>query len=155
MKLTNEAITRFESKYDQGTEDECWEFPDSSFSYRQKNVRRKSYAPYRIAWQAANGNQEIPVGKMICHHCDNPPCVNPKHLYLGDGFTNNQDTVNRGRARRIEGEDCSWSKLTEENVTEIRLSEERQKILAAKFGVSPSHISRIKSGDRNMWKRLS
>lgn len=151
--LTREEILRFHSKYQKKSDGECWEFQSVDFSIRRPEISRKSYAPYRISWILAN-NSRIPPGKMICHHCDNPPCVNPSHLYLGTGFENNRDTVRRGRARRATGESCSWSKLTGEQVLEIKSSSVRQVDLAKKYGVSQSHISRIRSGDRNLWKEL-
>ncbi len=53
---------------------------------------------HRHSWQEANG--PIPDGKWILHHCDNPPCVNPAHLYLGTVVENVRDAVVRGRHYR-------------------------------------------------------
>jgi len=152
-ELTREDIVRFENKYVRGGEDECWEFSSKTFSLRRPGVRRKTYTPYRISWEVAN-RQPIPDGKLVCHHCDNPACVNPKHLYAGTHVDNNNDTVNRGRATRVLGESCSWSKLTAEQVIAIRNSSARQVDLAAKYGVSQSHISRIKHSNRKLWAEV-
>jgi hypothetical protein len=53
---------------------------------------------HRYSWQQANG--PIPDGLWILHHCDNPPCVNPAHLYPGTVVENTRDAVTRGRTYR-------------------------------------------------------
>lgn len=50
---------------------------------------------HRFSWSLANG--PIPDGKWVLHHCDNPPCVNPAHLYIGTVVENVRDMVARGR----------------------------------------------------------
>ena len=157
MHLTKDVVERFESFYLKGGIDDCWEWEGSkaprgygTFSMRKSGVERKTFSAHRFAWAIAN-KCDIPEGKMICHHCDNPSCVNPKHLYMGTGFDNNSDTVERGRAKRKTGGRCSWAKLTEEDVKEIRLSTETQVVLAKRFGVSQSHISRLRTGNRKLW----
>lgn len=157
MHLTKGVLARFESFYTKAGENECWEWRGckskrgyGDFSIRETGVKRKTYSAHRLAWAVSN-NQDIPSGKMICHTCDYPPCVNPKHLYLGTGFDNNSDTVKRGRANRKTGAGCSWAKLTEPDVMSIRQSTEKQCVLAKLYGVSPSHISRIKNSSRKLW----
>jgi hypothetical protein len=53
---------------------------------------------HRLAWVAAN-RQAIPAGKIICHHCDVPACINPDHLFLGTKADNTADMHAKGRAR--------------------------------------------------------
>ena len=64
--------------------------------------------------------KEIPQGLCVLHHCDNPSCVNPKHLWLGTVADNTRDMLNKGR-ERLRGSDNGRSKLTESQVKKIRL----------------------------------
>jgi len=53
---------------------------------------------HRLMWSWWNG-REIPVGMWVLHHCDNPPCWRPDHLFLGDNQANQQDSSAKGRTR--------------------------------------------------------
>lgn len=88
----------------------------------------------------------IPEGMVVRHVCDNPPCVNPAHLELGTKAENNRDTAIRRRHHY--GRDHWNGRLTEGDVLEILTSPMRNCELARKFGVDPSHISRLRSGNR-------
>jgi len=67
----------------------------------------KTHQAHRKAWELKNGN--IPAGMLVCHKCDNPPCCNPQHLFLGTDADNVADKVRKGRQARITG-DRHWSK---------------------------------------------
>jgi DNA-binding XRE family transcriptional regulator len=89
---------------------------------------------------------EITDGKIVCHHCENPPCCNHLHLYLGDDAANVADMARRGRLRPPRGEQNGMANLTEQKVLEITTRSsagESQSKLARDFGVSPATINRI------------
>lgn len=59
---------------------------------------KRCVAAHRMAWILTNG--PIPDGLHVLHHCDNPPCCNPWHLFLGDHAANMADKKAKGRGRR-------------------------------------------------------
>lgn len=77
---------------------DCIEWPHARFSQGYGAVYRdgKTKKAHRIAWEDAYG--PIPEGMFVCHRCDNPPCVNIEHLFLGTPRDNVLDMVNKGRA---------------------------------------------------------
>lgn len=102
---------------------------------------------HRVSWELANG--AIPEGMVICHKCDNPPCVNPDHLFMGTSLDNSRDRDQKGRT--LSGERNPISKLTWEKVSLIRTMRaagSKQQPLADMFGVSQAVISDIVLGKR-------
>lgn len=103
----------------------------------------KGMAPSRYSWLLANG--EIPLGLCVCHHCDNPPCVRPDHLFLGTSAENTDDAL---RKRRMpSGERHGRSKLTWQIVEDIRrrysIGGISMRQLAREYGVDPLQIHRV------------
>ena len=107
---------------------------------------------HRVAYEIANG--PIPDGLCVLHSCDNPPCINPDHLFLGTNVENKADCVRKERQAR--GEGAGKARLTIDQVREIRrlydnnLSTQVQ--LAAMFGMKQPGISSICR--RENWKHV-
>jgi hypothetical protein len=131
----------------------CWVYEDGHASrsgHKQiwDNDRRKMVLVRRVAYALAHGPipDGKPDGKLVCHHCDNPPCVNPAHLYLGIVADNNRDRDERGRHRPLRGAENGNAKLTENQVLEILRRAGRgepQHLIAAAFGVTQGNVSYI------------
>ena len=78
----------------------CWDWQGSCLlkGYGQILLNGRRVLAHRVAWELAN-NREVPEGMQVNHHCDNRPCCNPRHLYVGTQADNMRDMVQRGRAR--------------------------------------------------------
>jgi hypothetical protein len=108
---------------------------------RDKNgygITSKDKRAHREAWIEANG--PIPAGMHVLHHCDNPPCINPEHLFLGTQADNNADMHAKGRYRN------GRTKLMADDIAAIRASTEPHYLLAQRYGCCRSNISMIKTG---------
>lgn len=99
---------------------------------------------HRLSYIAHIGS--IPAGLMVCHRCDNPRCIEPSHLFLGDHAANASDKVLKGRQSRCAGAANGRAKLSPVDVEEIRLSRIGQRGLARRFGINRTQIERIRKG---------
>ena len=111
----------------------------------------KMYQAHRLAWELKHG--PIPDGLCVLHRCDNPPCCNTDHLFLGTKADNNADRDAKGRCAK--GERSGNSKLTTSDVIAIRrrvAAGERQKDLAKEFSVPTSAICNI--CNRKRWAHV-
>lgn len=100
----------------------CWEWKGSRQAYGHGMFtlhKGHTVQAHRVAWMVSH-DQRIPEGGHILHKCDNPPCVNPSHLYLGTHADNMKDKADRGRAPSLRGEDSPVAVLTKENVLAAR-----------------------------------
>lgn len=144
---------RFWPKVDVRGDDECWPwlaFRNWSGYGSVYNIGHMALA-HRVAWTLAYG--EIPGDTQVLHHCDNPPCVNHRHLYLGNNADNIRDKIERGRSsfprpdRR--GELHPLAKLTQAQVDVIRATPKTRGSgvqLANQYGVCTATISLIRAG---------
>ena len=103
--------------------------------------------------------RQIPDGMWVLHHCDNPPCVNPAHLFLGTHRDNMADMRAKGRGRFVNtwrpGEENRNARLSADQVVAIRRAYsvgEKQRDLAVRFGVSKSLVALITAG--HIWKHI-
>lgn len=86
-------------------------------------------------------------GCQVCHHCDNPPCCNPEHLYVGTAATNAKDRVDRGRHSRVPGEQSGRAKLDWDTVYALRCAVAAGEIpnyVARRYGISYGITSILK-----------
>jgi hypothetical protein len=149
---TEHPAERFGRSYDI-TDSGCWEWTGKrmKFGYGWSFDGKKRQAAHRLSWLLHHG--PIPGGLCVLHRCDNPPCVNPGHLFLGTKAENNWDKIAKGRARNAAGEAVSTHKLTADQVTCIIQDPRKNREISDLYGVSVSTISAIKAG-RN-WKWLT
>ena len=111
-------------------------------SYVSVRAHRLSYALY---------NNHSPGGLLVCHHCDNPQCVNPTHLFLGTVQDNSDDMVRKGRSAKRDqrGELNGAAKLSSadvERVQDLIRAGLNNKAIAARYGVPHQAISKIRRG---------
>lgn len=89
---------RFDAKVDRSNPDGCWEWTGALNKNGYGKFKERSYVlvqSHRFAYQRAHG--AIPTGMMVCHHCDNPRCVRPDHLFAGTALDNVRDMLAKGR----------------------------------------------------------
>jgi HNH endonuclease/Helix-turn-helix domain len=164
IKMTNKKITQptaervnvFWSKV-KIQSNNCWEWQagKDKDGYGNFIISTTAYRVHRIVYFLYYLTD--PEEFVVCHNCDNPPCVNPLHLFLGTVLDNVRDRIRKGRSNPPKGENkVSSSKLTNEEVLEIRRryskGKESQTALAKAFGVDQPSISRIVS--RKRWKHI-
>lgn len=82
------------------TQSGCWEWSESvnEHGYGRMSFRGRVYRAHRLAAHEWLGLDLADIETKVCHKCDNPPCINPDHLYLGTQSSNVRDMVERGRA---------------------------------------------------------
>jgi hypothetical protein len=154
IKLTEFQIKRFFERVDKT--EKCWIWTGSKnyFGYGTANWKGLPSRAHRISWIIHF--DKIPKGMHILHKCDNPSCVNPKHLWIGTHTDNMRDRQAKGRANHACGENQWISKLSERDVREIRRSyaagEMTQVALSKKFKVRQGSISGIIL--RKSWKHV-
>ncbi len=114
---------------------------------------RKMLRVHRVSWIIHKG--PIPAGLCVLHKCDNPPCVNPDHLFLGTLKDNTQDMLRKNRTVRYLRKGERSGKLTWAKVRKIRAiltsNRQTQKEIAEEFGVSEETICSISRG--KTWKQ--
>lgn len=105
---------------------------------------------HRTAFQLATGID--PTGLLVCHHCDNPPCINPEHLYLGTHQDNANDKVARNRCKPMPGSQNPAATIDEEIAQKIIDTPGTYRDVAKQFNVGYGVVRNAKRGDT--WKHL-
>ena len=114
---------------------------------------RKTLLAHRVSFEL--NRHQIPDGLLVLHHCDNPSCVNPDHLFLGTYSDNAKDRDAKGRAAGKWGIKRGGFKLSPQNVLTIRkrrLSGEILRVIGLDFGISETLVCAI--AKRRRWEAL-
>lgn len=123
----------------------CWEWRDCK-SYPKFWTQGRYVKASRYALQKYGGVKFKP-GQFACHHCDNPRCVNPDHLFVGTQTDNMMDRSKKGRRGDVHGEKNGRAKLNRADVAKIRKiyasGRVNQTELGIKFGISQTRISSV------------
>ena len=125
-----------------------WQLAGDKDGYGRLKIRKptvRTIKAHRLSWETFIG--PIPDGLCVLHHCDNPCCINPHHLFLGTNGDNNRDAKSKGRSAR--GRWHPGAKLTDDDVREIRRLGARgvgARPRAKQFSVSRALIRCIDSG---------
>ena len=142
---------RFHQKYAIDCTTNCWNWQGylDKDGYGSLAVdSHKRLKSHRLSYELHKG--KIPEGLFVIHECDNPSCVNPKHLDVGTHLDNMIDMKSKDRGRK--GETIPWSKLTEEQAIDCLSGRLRQFEFAKLYGISKSTVCNLQSGKN--WKHL-
>lgn len=154
--ITAEQAERFFSRFTRA--EGCWEWqghPDEDGYGQMRIGKRRVAKAHRISWMIHKGI--VPDGLCVLHRCDNPPCVNPDHLFLGTSTDNNKDRDSKGRGNAPKGERVRSAKLT--NMTAAQILQDfipgttTEAHLAKKYGVTQGAINSLLRG--RSWKHLN
>ena len=126
------------------TETGCWEWAGARDHTNYGLVTRSSgeSRAHRLAYTLFVG--PITYGQLVCHKCDNPPCCNPNHLFLGTMIDNILDCVEKGRHRSVPP--AGWNKLPQAKIEEVVVllkRGDRKSEIAKACGISLSQVYKI------------
>ncbi len=125
---------------------DCWIWTGrlDQDGYGKYRFQLRAVRAHRWSYEEANG--PIPAGLIICHHCDNPPCVRPSHLYAGTHADNDRDKRTRGRAPNVRPPASKPLRTPPEVRAEMlamRLEGHTQKVIGDHLGLSQPYVSKV------------
>lgn len=160
IRFTNDELTQIINRHSEkflryiNKTNDCWIWTKGKFDGGYgafciyKNNKKRRISAHRFSWLMYNGL--IPDGLLVLHKCDNPPCVNPDHLFIGTTKDNMKDAKNKNRLKGptlAAGEKNGHAKLTNKKVLEIRSKYKNnnitQKKLALQYSVGKTAIWNI------------
>jgi hypothetical protein len=140
-KLTPERIAAFWAKVQKT--DSCWLWTGASHDagYGTFGLGKTLFKAHRVSWILHHG--QIPQGLFVCHRCDNPPCVNPEHLFLGTNAENFADMLSKGRHSPppIMG---GWNRIEFPPEVISEMGKVSDTVLARRCGVSKYAVARCR-----------
>jgi hypothetical protein len=139
----------FWSKINKKSEFACWEWirGTDTNGYGKVRFRKHIQMAHRVAWILTHG--EITNKLIICHSCDNPPCCNPDHLFLGTHLDNAHDKIKKGRDKHrfLYGDNHQNTTISDKDILRIRelysTGKFTYKKLGKLFGCTFQHIGAI------------
>lgn len=154
LSFSVDDIARFNASFSKGGREECWPWilGTTKGGYGIFNAQSISTTAHRAAYVIFCGNAGT---SLVCHTCDNPPCVNPRHLFVGTQVRNMQDCKAKGRMSPPPigiGVRNGRAALRERDVILIRQSNIPSATLMKRFNVSRSAINSART--RRSWKHL-
>jgi hypothetical protein len=133
---------------------DCWEWTGyrDTNGYGRLNVKNRPLLAHRLSWEFSRG--KITPKEYVCHRCDNPRCVNPDHLFIGDQQDNMDDKMAKGRHNYgvSLGEKHGCAKLNSDQVLAIRAATGTISEIARRFGMSRTQTRDIRM--MRVWRHL-
>ena len=150
MNIKPRDIERFWSRVRRGPG--CWEWTrGKSGGYGTIRIGGKDWKAHRFSYLLHYGA----IRDCVLHHCDNPACVRPDHLFLGTHLDNMRDMAEKRRSSRLPGEANGNAKLNEVTAAQLkavlRRGKKTQAEIAQQFGVSQQTVSNIATGKAWEW----
>lgn len=135
---------------------QCWPWKRSvnKCGYGTVGYQEKTWLAHRLAYVFAIS--AIPDGQIVCHTCDNPPCCNPAHLWLGTPLENTKDSIAKSRFTRASGEANGLAKLDADKVRTIRTRHaagENTRAIASDLAIDRSTVYKVLNG--RAWRSIS
>jgi len=154
-ELSEDDITRFWAKVIITTPNKCWNWRGAikGRGYSRFALNSRGYSSHRVAWFLYNRKQ--PGNSLVCHHCDNPRCCNPYHLFLGTISDNAVDKNQKGRGVDNRGAKHGLAKLSMADVSTIRQLSDlgySQSKIAEQFKIHQGTVSRLVN--RHRWRHF-
>ena len=146
MTKINDTLANRLAKQSVVTERGCveWTGDRTDRGYGRISINYKTKRVHRVSYELHFG--PIPDELCVLHRCDNPPCFNPEHLFLGTNKDNTQDMLRKGRRRPQR-----WgNKLTAEQVVKIRADTRNGRIVGEEYHISTQVVSKVRL--RQIWK---
>ena len=144
---------RFWDKVNVTSPSGCWLWKGAKDCEGYGFIKRKDgvqLRAHRMSYEFYQG--PIPDNYQICHHCDNPSCVNPNHLFAGTNSDNMRDCIRKNRKPPVRGTKNPMAKLTDNQVIDIRKDTRPSKAIAGEYQITPDYVNTIKR--RGTWKHI-